>query len=78
MPRKILQGTVVSSTNDKTAVVSVSRYYMHPLYKKRMKRTKRYHAHDELNECSLGQVVKIIECKPISKNKTWSLLKDKS
>lgn len=78
MPRKILQGKVVSDVNNKTIVVDVSRYYMHPIYKKRVRRTKLYHAHDSLNECKVGQTVKIRECRPISKNKTWALLKGKS
>ena len=74
MPKRILQGTVVSNKNDKTISVSVVRKIMHPVYKKYIKRTKKYSAHDESNACELGQIVKIRETKPISKKKKWILI----
>ncbi|MAY90029.1 MAG: 30S ribosomal protein S17 [Rickettsiales bacterium] len=74
MPKRILQGTVVSNKNDKTISVSVVRKIMHPVYKKYIKRTKKYSAHDESNACELGQIVKIQETKPISKKKKWILI----
>ncbi|NJM92101.1 MAG: 30S ribosomal protein S17 [Rhodospirillaceae bacterium] len=74
MPRRILQGTVVSDKNDKTIVVSVERQVMHPLYKKYIKRTKRYAAHDEANACKIGDVVRIVECRPLSRTKRWAVL----
>ena len=72
--KKILQGVIVSNKMDKTAVVKVERQIQHPLYKKRVKRSKKYQLHDEGNVCQIGDSVKIIECRPISKNKTWRLL----
>ena len=74
MPKRILQGTVVSNKSDKTISVSVVRKIMHPVYKKYIKRTKKYSAHDEANACELGQIVKIQETKPISKKKKWILI----
>jgi len=74
MPKRVLQGTVVSDKNDKTVVVSVERRFMHPVYKKFILRTKKYHAHDEDNRCKLGETVRIEECAPISKNKRWRVL----
>ncbi|MCR9257361.1 MAG: 30S ribosomal protein S17 [Alphaproteobacteria bacterium] len=74
MPKRILQGTVVSDKNDKTIVVSVERRFMHPVYKKFILRTKKYHAHDEDNRCKVGETVRIEECAPISKNKRWRVL----
>ncbi len=74
MPKRILQGTVVSNKSDKTISVSVVRKIMHPVYKKYIKRTKKYSAHDESNACELGQIVKIQETKPISKKKKWILI----
>jgi small subunit ribosomal protein S17 len=74
MPRRILQGTVVSDKNDKTVVVSVERRVMHPIYKKFIRRSKKYHAHDAENRFKVGDVVRIRECRPISKNKTWEVL----
>ena len=74
MTKKILKGTVISSKNNKTIVVEVTRKFKHPFYEKVIKRTKKYHAHDEKNEFKEGQTVSIIECKPISKKKTWQVL----
>ena len=74
MPRRVLQGQVVSDKGDKTVTVLVERRVMHPVYKKIIKRTKRYHAHDDANECSVGDVVRIEECRPISKTKTWRVV----
>jgi len=74
MPRRILQGVVVSTKMTKTVVVSVQRRVMHPLYKKFITRSKKYHAHDENNACKVGDTVSIIECAPISKTKTWTVV----
>lgn len=76
MPKRILAGTVVSDKGDKTIIVRVARKVMHPLYKKYITRSKRYAAHDEENVMKAGDAVRIIETKPISKNKTWAVLKD--
>lgn len=76
MPKRILTGTVVSDKNDKTIVVLVERKVKHPLYGKIIRRTKKYHAHDENNVVKEGEVVRIEECAPISKNKTWRLVAD--
>ena len=73
MPRRILQGVIVSDKMDKTVVVSVERRIMHPIYKKFIRRSKKYHAHDENNEFKTGQTVKIRETKPISKTKSWEV-----
>ena len=75
MPKRILQGTVVATKSEKTISVSVVRKVMHPVYKKYIKKTKKYAAHDEENSCSIGQIVKIQENKPISKTKRWILIK---
>ena len=74
MPKRVLTGTVVSDKTDKTVVVRVERRVKHPLYGKIIKRSKKYHAHDEGNEYKEGQVVRIEETKPISKLKTWRVL----
>ncbi len=74
MPRRVLQGTVVSDKGDKTITVLVERRVMHPIYKKYIKRSKKYAAHDEKNACKLGDSVEIIECAPISKRKRWTLV----
>jgi len=74
MPKRILQGVVVSDKNDKTIVVNVERRFTHPVMKKTIRRTKKYHAHDDTNSAKEGDIVRIQECKPISKNKTWALL----
>jgi small subunit ribosomal protein S17 len=71
MPKRILQGTVVSDKNDKTIVVEVERRYTHPLFKKTVRRTKKYHAHDEKNVHKIGDKVQIEETAPISRNKRW-------
>ncbi|MEQ8510838.1 MAG: 30S ribosomal protein S17 [Rhodospirillaceae bacterium] len=76
MPKRILQGLVVSDKQDKTVVVKVERRVAHPLYKKFIKRSKKYAAHDETNSCKIGDIVRIRECSPISKNKTWELVSD--
>ncbi len=74
MPKRILQGPVVSDAGEKTVVVRVERRVMHPLLKKVVRKSKRYHAHDEGNECKKGDVVRIEECRPISKLKTWRVI----
>ncbi len=76
MPKRILTGTVVSDKSDKTIVVLVERKVKHPLYGKIIRRSKKYHAHDENNVIKEGQIVRIEECAPISKNKTWRLVAD--
>ena len=78
MPKRILQGVVVSDGNDKTVVVKVERRFTHPLFKKVVRRSKKYHAHDETNGCKVGDVVRIQECKPISKKKCWTVLSEAS
>lgn len=78
MPRRVLQGVVVSDKMDKTVTVLVERRVMHPLYKKFIKRSKRYHAHDEANQHKVGDVVRICECKPISKTKTWEVMAEQA
>ncbi len=74
MPRRVLTGRVTSDKMDKTITVLVNRRVMHPLYKKFIRRSKKYAAHDEHNVCVEGDMVRIIECRPISKRKTWLLL----
>jgi small subunit ribosomal protein S17 len=74
MPKRVLQGTVVSDTNDKTIVVRVERRFTHPVMKKTVRRSKKYHAHDENNVAKIGQIVSIQESAPISKNKRWTLV----
>ena len=74
MPKRILQGTVVSDKGDKTVVVKVERRVKHPLYAKIIRLSKKYHAHDETNEYREGEVVRIEETRPISKQKTWRVL----
>ena len=71
MPKRVLQGTVVSDKNEKTVVVRVERRFTHPLLKKTIRRSKKYHAHDEGNAHKVGDMVFIEETKPISKNKRW-------
>ena len=73
--RKTREGVVVSDKMDKTVVVSVGEKYKHPLYKKTVTRTKRFKAHDESNECGVGDRVEIIETRPISKDKCWRVNK---
>lgn len=72
--RKIRTGTVVSDKMDKTIVVKVERLIRHPVFKKTIRRSKKFKAHDENNECSIGDKVKIIETRPLSKEKRWRLL----
>ena len=74
MPKRVLQGTVVSDVNEKTVVVRVDRAFTHPVLKKTVRRSKKYHAHDEGNTAKVGDVVWIEECPPISKNKRWPLV----
>lgn len=74
MPKRILQGTVVSDKADKTVVVLVERRVRHPLYGKIVRRSKKYHAHDEENAAKAGDIVRIEECRPISKTKSWRVL----
>ncbi len=74
MPKRILQGVVVSDKNAKTVVVEVERRFTHPLFKKTVRRSKKYHAHDENNEAKTGDVVRIEETRPLSKQKRWTLL----
>lgn len=74
MPKRILQGVVVSDAMDKTIVVRVERRVMHPVYKKFIKRSKKYSAHDETNSHKVGDTVRIVECAPISKTKSWTVL----
>ena len=71
MPRRVLQGVVVSDKSDKTVTVLVERRFMHPMYKKIIKRTKKYRVHDEDNRCKIGDKVRIEECRPLSKTKSW-------
>jgi len=75
MPKRILQGVVVSDKQDKTVVVKVERRFTHPLFKKTVRRSKHYHAHDESNAVKVGDTVSIQESRPISKLKSWVLLK---
>ncbi len=74
MPKRILQGTVVSDKGDKTVVVKVERRVKHPLYGKIIRLSKKYHAHDEGNEFAEGETVRIEETRPISKLKTWRVI----
>ena len=74
MPKRVLQGTVVSDVNEKTVVVRVDRAFTHPVMKKTVRRSKKYHAHDEANSAKVGDNVWIEECPPISKNKRWTLI----
>jgi small subunit ribosomal protein S17 len=74
MPRRVMQGTVVSDKCDKTVIVRVERRFMHPLYKKYITRSNKYAAHDEDNRCKVGDQVRIRECRPISKRKCWEVL----
>jgi len=74
MPKRILQGTVVSNKADKTVIVLVERRFIHPVMKKTIRRSKRYHAHDPENTFQIGDVVRIQECRPMSKLKCWEVL----
>ncbi len=75
MPKKQLQGTIISDKMQKTVVVEVERIKKHPLYKRRYKFHKKYKAHDEKNECKIGDRVIIQECRPLSKEKKWIVVK---
>ena len=74
MPRRVLQGTVVSDKMDKTVTVLVERRVMHPVYKKYIKQSKKYAAHDEANTHKVGDVVMIEECRPLSRQKRWTVV----
>jgi len=74
MPKRVLSGTVVSDKGDKTVVVRVERRVKHPLYGKIIKLSKKYHAHDEGNAFKLGEQIRIEECPPVSKLKSWTVL----
>lgn len=74
MPRRVLQGTVVSDVNEKTVTVRVERRVAHPVYKKTIRRSKKYAAHDEKNQFKVGDKVQIIESAPISKSKRWQVV----
>ena len=76
MPRRVLQGVVVSDKMDKTVTVQVERRFKHPLYKKYIRKSKKYAAHDESNDSKIGSVVKIRECRPLSKRKKWEIVAD--
>ncbi len=76
MPKRVLRGVVVSNTGDKTVVVRVERRVRHPLYGKIIRRSKKYHAHDPENAHDVGDVVRIRECRPISKLKSWEVFAD--
>ena len=77
MPKRVLQGVVVSDKNIKTVVVEVERRYTHPLLKKTIRHSKKFHAHDEDDSFKVGDVVWIEESRPISRNKRWVVLKDR-
>lgn len=74
MPRRTLQGVVTGKSGDKTVVVRVDRLMKHPLYKKTIRRSRRYHVHDETNEVQVGDKVRIGESRPLSKLKRWTVL----
>jgi len=76
MPRRVLQGVVVSDVNEKTVTVKVERRFMHPVYKKFIVRSKKYLAHDESNQIKVGDQVRIRECRPLSKRKRWEVLNE--
>lgn len=74
MPKRVLQGVVVSDKADKTVTVRVDRRVSHPVYKKTIERSKKYAAHDEENRCKVGDMVEIVESRPISKSKRWQVV----
>jgi len=78
MPRRVMQGVVTSKSGEKTVVVNVERLMMHPIYKKTIRRSKRYHAHDESNAIEVGAKVRIEECRPLSKLKRWTVVTDEA
>jgi len=74
MPRRILQGTVISAKNSKTVSIRVERKFRHILYKKIVKKSAKYVAHDARDDCKLGDKIRIQECRPISKTKSWIVI----
>ena len=74
MPKRVLQGVVVSDKNPKTVVVKVERRFTHPVMGKTVRRSKKYHAHDEAGAFKVGDVVRIQECRPLSKLKSWEVV----
>jgi small subunit ribosomal protein S17 len=78
MPRRVLQGVVVSDKNEKTVVVQVERRLTHPVLKKTVRLTKKYHAHDENSRFKEGDIVRIEECPPISKKKRWKVMEQEA
>lgn len=74
MAKKIYTGKVISNKMDKTVVVAVTRLFQHPVYKKTVKRVTKFKAHDENNKCQIGDIVKIIETRPLSKEKSWTVI----
>ena len=78
MPRRVMQGVVTSKSGEKTVVVNVERLMMHPIYKKTIRRSKRYHAHDESNAIAVGDKVRIEECRPLSKLKRWMIVAEEA
>ena len=74
MPKRILEGVVVSDKTSKTIVVEVERRFTHPVMKKTVRRSKKYHAHDENDSAKVGDIVRIQECRPMSKLKSWELI----
>lgn len=74
MSKKIYTGKVVSDRMDKTVVVAVTSFFQHPVYKKTLKRVAKFKAHDEENKCHIGDTVKIIETRPLSKDKRWVVI----
>ncbi len=75
MPKKVYSGQVVSDKMEKTVVVAVTRTFQHPVYKKTIKKITKFKAHDEENKCKVGDIVKIIESRPLSKDKRWQVVK---
>jgi small subunit ribosomal protein S17 len=75
MPKKVYSGKVVSDKMDKTVVVAVTRTFQHPLYKKTVRKITKFKAHDEANKCKAGDTVQIIECRPLSRDKRWEVIK---
>ena len=78
MPKRVMQGIVVSDKPDKTVVVRVERRVQHPLYKKFIRRSSKFSAHDPENQCKTGDIVRIRECPPISKSKRWEVVADEA
>jgi len=76
MPKRILQGTVTSTANAQTVTVSVERRFLHPMYKKPIRKSKKYRAHDEKEQFNVGDKIRIEECAPMSKTKRWTVLTD--